>query len=355
MLDGHESPVPLLEIPPAGAFPSDSDGWSSVVKVVPFERRHLDSAAELLARVQKEKPFDSAATSMVAEPSRARQALSHTLALGFPSVAAIEAKSLIGFMLAPLPALPGESSIRIPDSQHAAEPTNARAAYRAMYTEVAQALVIAGCFTQVIHVPAVAKPVIEALFELGFGMEGVKGTAALPDLTTTDEGASVRAATIDDLDGLVELAIGLQLFHAASPVFKPALLDVPLVRADLQRAIQAERSSVLVAHDAEGLIGFMEADPDGRFADTLCIGMNVVAPRARGRGVGTAILHAVTSWATAKGFTHCSVGWGPANIASDAFYRSRGFRSTRHQLVRHIDQRIAWANQRLDYGLFRLR
>ena len=110
---------------------------------------------------------------------------------------------------------------------------------------------------------------------------------------------------------------------------------------------------MLIACEGDDVVND-QAQPDRFYVNTVTIGMNIVTESARSAGVGTTMLNALCGWASDLGFEHCAVGWDPANLLSDAFYRSKGFTPARYELSRNIDARVAWANQALDYTRFRL-
>ena len=56
-----------------------------------------------------------------------------------------------------------------------------------------------------------------------------------------------------------------------------------------------------------------------------------VAPRARGRGVGDAVLAHVEAWARSTGFTHLRLDVAPDNPAATALYERNGFALTDEQ------------------------
>jgi GNAT superfamily N-acetyltransferase len=122
----------------------------------------------------------------------------------------------------------------------------------------------------------------------------------------------------------------------------------------LTEHIEQERDVVLVACDGDAVVGMIQAQPDGLYADTMTIGMNIVSEHARSAGVGTTMLNALCTRAADAGFQRCAVGWDSANLVSDAFYRARGFAPVRYELFRNIDARVAWANETLDYRRYTL-
>jgi ribosomal protein S18 acetylase RimI-like enzyme len=96
-----------------------------------------------------------------------------------------------------------------------------------------------------------------------------------------------------------------------------------------------------------------QAEPDRAYLAAFDIGMNVVTAEAREEGIGTAVLDFLLRWGSEAGYRYCTVGWTSSNLASDSFYRSRGFLPTRYRVHRRVDARVAWANEHFDYTPFR--
>jgi ribosomal protein S18 acetylase RimI-like enzyme len=331
---------------------SDADaniGQAEWVIVERLEHRHLDDAAALLV----ESSDSHALPSQVSDVAQARDIIERGVGTG-PAVVARDGAAVVGFMVAPLPTVPGGGASRIRLVEHAARPTVARDAYRRMYESIADDLVAAGCFDHTILVATDQQATVASFFELQFGIDQIKGARALSGAIAAAPGEdTIRAAELADLDRLIELSIELSQFHARSPMLAPALLDVARMRRSLTEHIGSERETVLVAAENETIVGMIQAQPDGFYANTATIYMNIVAEHARSAGVGTTMLTALFAWAANLGFEHCAVGWDSANLLSDAFYRARGFTPVRYELRRLIDPRVAWANGELDYRFFR--
>lgn len=320
------------------------------MKIVPLEEHHLDAAADLLARTQA-AAASAAPTPTVADPAVARALLAAGLGTG-PAVAAVDGTALVAFMVVPLPPRPGSHGARWNDTHHAADQDCARDAYRHIYAAVAPVLIAAGCFHHSIAVLASSAAAVNAFSQLGFGIDEVKGTRPLVADASPQPPSRIRAAEIDDIDAAAQLCIELTQFHSRSPILRPALLGDFQPRRELRRNIESEHNMVLVADDDHRLTAMIQAEADARYRDTVTIGMNIVTEAARSAGLGTAMLQAITPWALDNGFLHCTVSWSSANLTSDAFYRSRDFTPIRYRLGRHIDPRVTWANETLDYSQF---
>lgn len=322
----------------------------STMKVIPLSAVTVESLAEVVAELHGQS-LSSGPVSMLGDREFAESAVA-TAIWSRPGVVAVEGSSVVGFMVAPLANIPGSTIARLRSPQHAARPACVRSAYRLMYAALAERLVAAGCTYHSVPFPLGVPAAVDAFFELELGVDQITGAVPIADYEASAGSDDIRAATVDDLDGLVALSIELTKFHSRAPMFQPALLDVRTVRRSLVRALEDDASTVLVVDRGGQLRAMMSAEPDGAYADSVVIGMNVVTESARSAGLGTAMLDVLVCWAAGHGYRHCTVGWTSSNPISDAFYRSRGFVPIRYRLHRRIDPRVAWANDALDYRSF---
>ncbi len=318
------------------------------MRIEQFHERHLDGATALLAEMLGLQADDTGVRYRLSDAASARAVIADATRLG-PGVVALDDDVVVGYMIAPVPSVPAASGSRMKVVHHAASSPVARDVYRQMYQRIAATLVTVGCFDHTVLVPIDQPIVLEALFELQFGIDQIKGVRPLPDAADTPPGDRIRPAQLDDVDRLVELHIELIQFHSRSPMLAPSLIDVARIPRTLAHQITAADNIVLVACDGDTIIGMIQAAPDGLWAATTTIGMNVVTEHARSARVGTTMLNALYASAASSGAEQCAVGWDSANPLSDQFYRTRGFTPVRYELRRIIDSRVAWANENLDY------
>lgn len=272
-------------------------------------------------------------------------------ALANPSVAALREGQLVGYLAAPAPRPPGDG-VSIKAAMHATADEGRRDIYRRLYAHLAGELTKIGGFTHTIAVNCSDRTTVGAWFELGFGVDQVKGIQPLnrlPRGSVSSFDLQVREARLDDLDGMTELARDVTRFHAESPMLRPALSDHEFVRDEMVKGMESERSLVVVADLGNRLGGFFQLHPDNHILDTATIGIAGVAPRDRHHGVGTAIVDFALNWADSKGYRFCAVEWTSPNLTSDRFWRSRGFEPLQYKLTRRIDPRIAWAHEGISY------
>ena len=120
----------------------------------------------------------------------------------------------------------------------------------------------------------------------------------------------LRLATLDDLQALVDLEA---LTFPEDPW-------TPFMLAD---ELMSPASRYWIAADESGApIGYGGVKVGGDQADVMTIG---VAPHARGRGAGAAILDALLDWARQAGAADIFLDVRPSNEGAIALYNSRGF------------------------------
>lgn len=140
---------------------------------------------------------------------------------------------------------------------------------------------------------------------------------------------TLRAATAADLDALVALNGAVQRVHCAlyPGDFKPAA-DPGAVRAFLAVRLDA----IAVAASEGAVLGYVWFEPIVRpetpFARSvirLYVHHIAVAPEARRRGIGTALLAHVEALAAEKGCGEVALDAWDANHAALAFFRRQAF------------------------------
>lgn len=120
----------------------------------------------------------------------------------------------------------------------------------------------------------------------------------------------LRLATLDDLEALVDLEA---LTFPEDPW-------TPFMLAD---ELMSPASRYWIAADESGApIGYGGVKVGGDQADVMTIG---VAPQARGRGAGAAILDALLDWARQAGAAEIFLDVRPSNEGAIALYNSRWF------------------------------
>ena len=112
--------------------------------------------------------------------------------------------------------------------------------------------------------------------------------------------------------------------------------------------IESDHADIFIATTDGGEVGVMSIGPPNgspQFVPTRAayIGDTAVAASARRRGVGTALLAALNTWAIARGCDHLALHMAMPNRVSVPFWRGLGFAPVMYHLHRRIDPRITWA------------
>ncbi len=323
-----------------------------MIELVPMSSALVNDAAKLLSATWQE-PHPTGCRAVVSDVAVAEQRVE--AALANPSVAAVHNGRLIGYLAAPPPRPPGQA-VAIKAAMHATEPRQRRDIYRRLYAQLAGDLTKIGGFTHTIAVNSSDRTTVDTWFELGFGIDQVRGVQPLrrsEGATKGSTGIHVREARADDLDEMTDLAIEVTRFHAESPMLRPALSDHGFTRGQFVTAMESVWSLVVVADLGYRLGGFFQVNPDSHFVDTATIGIAGVASGDRHQGVGTAIVDFALDWASTSGYRFCAVEWTSPNLTSDRFWRGRGFEPLQYKLTRRIDPRVAWAHSGISYDHIR--
>ena len=141
----------------------------------------------------------------------------------------------------------------------------------------------------------------------------------------TDERCTVRAARPKDVERMVGL---LDLLFAIEADFRP---DPAHQQQGLALLLGEERARVLVAERADGVVGMCTGQLVVSTAEggpALLVEDVVVDPDHRGRGVGSALLAALTDWARGHGVRRLQLLADGTNGPALAFYDRLGWRAT---------------------------
>ena len=91
---------------------------------------------------------------------------------------------------------------------------------------------------------------------------------------------------------------------------------------------QLSELATFVAVDGESDVGLVRGAPDEKARDTGWLISMWVAPEARGRGVGEALVDTVVGWARSEGFVKLLLDVGNDNVSAIALYTRKGFEPT---------------------------
>lgn len=137
---------------------------------------------------------------------------------------------------------------------------------------------------------------------------------------------SPRQATLTDLDALVPLLDGYRVFYGQAP-------DRAAARDFLSRRLTRGDSRLLVHEDDDGtLLGFVQLYPlfsTVGLAPQWLLNDLFVAPEARRRGVGRALMRGAEALARSAGVARLTLATQVENRTAKALYESLGWRCDR--------------------------
>jgi GNAT superfamily N-acetyltransferase len=329
------------------------------LRVQPFEERHLDAAASLLAaRHARDRARDGRLPLAFESPATTRPLVEQLFrAAGAEGVVALRDGEPAGYLLA-RPALPSPTrfeamifpprSLAIPYHGHALAAGEDASLYRDLYAALADSWVSRGFFHHFVNVSPGHTATREAWDSLGFGREL---TAAVREVGPPIEGATevdVQQAGPEDIEVVQQLAVALGKHHAKSPLFLPYLTDIlgDLREMNARYLSDPADAHVVAYRDGRplGMCTFHRQEPSLIWPEPIIyLFLGIVDEEERSTGVGRAILARSLRWAEEQGYRWCGLHFFSANLSGARFWLSAGFQPVEHRLRRHVDERIAWA------------
>lgn len=219
-----------------------------------------------------------------------------------------------------------------------------------MYARLSARWVANGCFTDVIAVLAHDREGIDAWHWLGFGLTAVDAIRGLTPVQGTIADVNIRRARLEDIEEAMTLSQALQRHLAAAPIF---LALVEKRGKGFHEQWLANSANVFwLAYrcgEAVACMGLGPADPDAcyiiRDEKTTSITSAFTKESERNKGIGTALLNHSLDWARSVGYERCAVDFEPQNISGARFWL-RHFQPVCYSLIRHVDERVAWAHDK---------
>ena len=132
----------------------------------------------------------------------------------------------------------------------------------------------------------------------------------------------VRRATVADLNGLVPLFDSYRRFYRLPG-------DPDGARRFLLDRLEHNESIILLALDGDGAIGFTQLFPSfssGAMARIFILNDLFVAPEARRRGVGAALLREAAAFGRSAGAVRLVLSTEETNVAAKSVYERLGWR-----------------------------
>jgi GNAT superfamily N-acetyltransferase len=150
-------------------------------------------------------------------------------------------------------------------------------------------------------------------------------------------GVHIREARPEDREFILGLVPQLLAFGAPPPwrdAQQITAVDLRVVSAAFDG--RSPGASILIAEDEKGeRLGFIHLSEEEDYYGGACghVGDVIVAPAARGQGVGKALLAAGERWARERGYRMLTLNVFLGNEKARAVYEAAGFRA---ETVRHV-------------------
>ena len=191
-------------------------------------------------------------------------------------------------------------------------------------------------------VPATDRELIDTWFRLAFGCQAVWAVREVEPAEPIDFGGSIRRATPDDLETIVDFDELLYDHQVTAPSFSEFTAPPrDELRAEASEIWDDDTYIPLLAElegRAVGMLGLYRR-PEGELrvpADNIDLSFAVTRDEVRGSGAGLALTAFALQWAHEEGFCSMTVDWRSVNLLSSRFWPRRGFRPQYLRLYRAV-------------------
>jgi GNAT superfamily N-acetyltransferase len=191
-------------------------------------------------------------------------------------------------------------------------------------------------------VPATDPELVDVWFRLAFGCQAVWAVREVAPEQPIDFGGSIRPATPDDAEEIIDFDEILYAYQKETPSFsglQPPARDA--IRAEVAEIWDDDTYVPFVAERDGRLLGIigMYRRPAGELRvpeSNIDLAFAVTRDDARGSGVGLALTAYAMTWAEEQGFRSMTVDWRSVNLLSSRFWPRRGFRPQYLRLYRAV-------------------
>jgi GNAT superfamily N-acetyltransferase len=132
----------------------------------------------------------------------------------------------------------------------------------------------------------------------------------------------IQRATIEDVDSIVPLFEAYRLFYRQAG-------DPAGARAFLRARLERDESVIFLAFDGELAVGFTQLYPlfsSAAMRRIFLLNDLFVAPEARGRGLGSALLSAAADFGRQEGALRLQLSTEVTNATAQAVYERAGWK-----------------------------
>ncbi len=192
-----------------------------------------------------------------------------------------------------------------------------------------------------VTVPATDPALIDAWFRLAFGCQAVWAVREPEAVEPVDFGGTIRPATPDDIETIVDFDLMLYEHQVATPSFSELVPPSRDESRDEAKTLWGDADLPFLAERDGEPVGFLllYQRPDGDLrvpAHNIDLAFAVTRPEVRGSGAGLALSAFALRRAHEHGYRSITVDWRSVNLLSSRFWPRRGFRPQYLRLYRAV-------------------
>ena len=190
-----------------------------------------------------------------------------------------------------------------------------------------------------VAVPATDAELVDAWFRLAFGCQAVWGVREVETAEPVDFDGTIRPATRDDTEAIIDFDELLYVHQQAAPSF--AEVGSP-PREEVRAEVWADDAFLPFVAERRGrVIGMLGLyhRPEGDLrvpARNIDLAFAATREDVRGTGAGLALTAYAMRWAHEHGFRSMTADWRSVNLLSSRFWPRRGFRPQYLRLYRAV-------------------
>lgn len=259
-------------------------------------------------------------------------------------IAAYSNGDLVGYMTYGQFSFHGEETIVSPIIGHASVPQSRSKIYREMYRKLAGKWVADGALNHIIGSYTSDKALIEALFQLGFGVyvvDAFRDNTPIP----TNGNTPIREAKPSDLAEVKRLSEEFRAYFLQSPVF---LVTKQENDEYFESILNDKNGTTFVTESKDGLTGLLYIRENDK-SDVYSLAAKglgkidklgaYMEESARGSGAGLDLLNAAIDWCRKREIDFIHVDFESANLFANGFW-TKHFTPSIYSLKRRVNQDI---------------
>ena len=316
-----------------------------MLQISPLKEEHLEDAAGLVRdryrRLREQQPHLPLCYEDV---NNHLPLLRDILKASGVGVAAFRGDRLVGFLTGwQMPSFRGKRSTYSPEWANAAEMEDSQRIYEEMYSHLAAVWLADKYLAHYISLFPNDVDALRAWHWMGFGMIAVDAIRGLDSIQNHDGDVQIRRAELPDLEQVIDLHEALWQYEKETPIF---LLTEKRDQSYYEAWLRDPDKVVWLACQDNEPVAMMRLGPADDNVCTIIYDEKTTSiyaaftkEKARGKGIGTALLdHALRS-ARSSGYVRCAVSFEPMNVIGTRFW-FKTFQPACYSVLRHIDDRV---------------